>query len=173
MVNTENQDTPVLGGENKQIILDDIAANRETMLSMLHQVKRELLFCSLILDPPLLNNSEAIDAIRSVIANNRNFRMRALIFNPALLTKTGNRLLGFGRSKPSFFSFRTPSQQHASFDQMMFLVDGVGFIHRPKCDLWRGVANFNDKRRVQHYKETFETIWANGEPDQELRQFRM
>ena len=164
---------PTLGGEDQQVSLDGIVENRQAMLTMLRQARREVLLCSQLLDPQLLNNDEAIDALRAAIVNNRNFRLRGIVYNPTLLTKTGHRLLGFIRSKPSFCSLKVPAQQHANFDQALFLVDEVGFIHRPKGEYWRGVANFNDVPKTQHYKEVFTTIWDSGEPDQELRQFRM
>ena len=163
----------VLGGEDRQVILDGIDNNKQVMLSMLQQAKREVLVCSLILDPQLLDNNEAISALRTAIVNNRNFRLRAIVYNPTLMTKTGHRLLEFVRGKTSFCSLRVPSQQHASYDQALFLVDDIAFIHRPKSDYWRGAANFNDVPKVQRYKETFETIWSSAEPDQELRQFRI
>lgn len=170
---SEAPSVPILGDEDRQVSLDGIEENRQAMLTMLRQARREVLLCSQILDPQLLNNEETIDALRAAIVSNRNFRLRGIVYDPTLLTRTGHRLLSFIRSKPSFCSLRVPAQQHASFDQALFLVDETGFIHRPKGEYWRGVANFNDVPKTQHYKEVFTTIWDSGEPDQELRQFRM
>ena len=170
---TEAPKIPQLAEDDEQINLHGIDDSRDTMVCMLRQAKHEVLFCSRLMDPPLLNNNETIEALRKIIVNHRNFHMRIIVYDPGLLARTSHRLLGFGRSKPSFFSFRKPAEQHAHFEQTLFLVDNIGLIYRPKSDHWRGVANFNDPSRVQHLKETFNTLWNYGEPDQELRQLRV
>lgn len=158
-----------LGRTDDTIKIDTREENQLVVISMACQCKKTIDIISRDLDPDLFDNADFIDAAKAMVLGNRRAKVRMLVLDPKKIVTRGHRLLELVRSLPTFLEIRIPAVEHKDFNEMLFVADSTGYLHRLNHDRFEATLNFNDKRVSKHLVKEFDEIWAKATQDTNLR----
>ena len=158
-----------LGEDDRQWQLSNAEDNREAALALLSQAQHKIRILSRYLEPQLLNNDEAMQAIRRGAVRNKRFNVQIIVHEPKQLARIGHRLLVMGQNLSSYVHFRRIPPAYETMENMIIIVDDTGFLHRIHSDSWVGVANFNDATKTRRLSNVFDPIWDASLEEPELR----
>ena len=158
-----------LGETDKTINLELREENRLAVTRIAQQGYSSIEIISRELDPDLFDNSEFIDAVKTMILNNRRAQLRILVFNPKKIVSKGHRLLDLAGTMTSNIEIRVPSYEHKDFNEMVFITDSTAYLHRIYPGRFEATVNFNDKRMSRHYQKQFNEMWEKASQDSNLR----
>ena len=159
-----------LGRTDDIIKIDSREDNQIAVFKMAQQCKRNIDILSRELDPDLFDTIEFIDAVKSMVLNNRMAKIRVLVAEPKKIVSRGHRLIDLYRSLPTYLDIRLPSKEHQDFSEMLFIADTTGYLHRLHPERFEATLNFNDKRVAKHLRQEFNEMWSKAAQDTNLRQ---
>jgi hypothetical protein len=158
-----------IGVDGELIHLESCEENRQAAISMAQQCRRYLDICSRLLDPPVFNSPEFINALRELISEKRRPHIRVLVFDPETIVKNGHRLVELAGAFSSFIGLRKASVEFSNYNECLLLVDQTAYLHRQSASRYEATANFNDRRQSNYYLRQFDIMWDTGTPDINLR----
>ena len=158
-----------LGVTNKVLTLDTRDDNRLTVTAMAKQCSRTLDIISKLLDPPVFDSPEFIEAVRQLIVKNRKPMVRVIVFDPDTIVKHSHRLVNLAGDMSSFIEIRKAHYQHKDYNESLFIADNIGYVHRNNAERYEANVNFNDRRQSKYLLKGFEGMWEIATPDPNLR----
>ncbi len=158
-----------LGVTNKLIDLTSTEENRLAAVRMAQQCVHTLEIVSRLLDPPIFNTTEFIDAVTQIVLKKRNPQIRIIVFDPDTIVRDGHRLVTLAGSLSSFIHIRKAPQEYKHYNESLLIADGAGYIHKLNVDRYEAVANFNDRGQANVLLREFDRMWEKAVPDPNLR----
>ena len=162
-----------LGRTDEIIKIDSREDNCIAVLKMALQCRRTIDILSRELDPDLFDTIEFIDAVKSMVLANRKAKVRILVAEPKKIVSRGHRLVDLMRALPSYLDIRVPDKQHQDFNEMLFIADTTGYLHRLHSERFDATLNFNDKRVAKHLRQDYNEFWGKASQDTNLRQLAL
>lgn len=143
--------------------------NKHAVVKMAQQSRKSIEIISRDLDPDLFDTIEFIDAVKTMVLGNRRSSVRILVFDPKKIVTRGHRLLELTRTLTTNTDIRVPSFEHKDFNEMLFITDTTGYVHRLNPERFDATVNFNDKRVSRHLMLKFNDMWSKATQDINLR----
>lgn len=162
-----------VGRDEELIQLKSWDENRVLATIMVQQASRSLNIISRLLDPPVFNSPEFIEAVRGMVTGNRSPKIRIIVFDPDTIVRNGHQLVELAGHLSSFIEIRKASHQFNYYNECLLMVDDTAFLHRLNGERFEATANFNDRRQCYYYKQEFEPMWEAAKPDPNLRRMRI
>lgn len=162
-------DQYTLGQTDSELKLSIREEHQLATVAMLQQARRQVDIVSRDLDATVYDHPAFIDALRSMILNNRRTRVRIIVFDAQTLSRRGHQLLQLATDLSSFIAIREGGQEHASYSEAMLVADSCGYIHRYAWDRYEANANFNNRHRCRALLNTFESMWDQAASSVHLR----
>lgn len=147
--------------------------HRLASFMMASQTKRTLDIISRLLDPPVYDTDEFVDAVKRLVLSNNRAQIRIVVFEPQTIVHHGHRLVDLALNLTSFIEFRKPNTEYNSFNESLFIADATGYIHRNSAERYEGTLNFNDQRLSKILTDKFEEIWGKSTPDPNLKRVHL
>ncbi|MGH8119623.1 MAG: hypothetical protein ACRESK_03305, partial [Gammaproteobacteria bacterium] len=168
-----NFDQYEIGTDSGLLHLETCEENRLAAIAMAQKCGRYLDIVSRLLDPPIFNNPEFIDALRQLIAKKRRPRVRIIVFDPEAIAHHGHLLIAYTGHFGSFIEIRKASEEFNNYNEFLLVADETAWLHRNSASRYEATANFNDRRQSKLYLDTFITMWNLAAPDPNLRQMKL
>ena len=165
-----NFDDFELGRTDDTVTIDSREENQSAVLRMAQQSSWTIEIISRELDPDLFDRVEFVDAVKRMVLNNRQATVRMLVSEPKKIVGHGHRMVDLARSLPSFIDIRVPAKEHQGFNEMLFIADATGYLHRLHPERFDATINFNDRRVAKHLRLEFDEMWSKATQDTNLRQ---
>lgn len=162
-----------LGKTDEAVAIDTVGHHRDAAVRMVQQARFNVEIVSRLLDPPIYDTSEFVDAVTKLILARRAIKIRILIFDPLSVVRRGHRLIDLAGNLSSFIEMRKPGPEHANFNGSLFMADAKGYILRENAERYEGTVNFYDRTVSKNLLEAFEEMWAKAEADPNLRRMIM
>lgn len=162
-------DSFTLGEDKETLPVESSAELREASHALLSQCARTIEIVSRHLDPVIYDNREFAGALRRFLLDHRRGRVHIIIMDTRPILAAGHRLIDLAQQLSSYIEVRRAGRKHADFNAAFLIADRVGTIHRPLADRFEGEVNFGDRRIALELGQTFDEMWAHGEPDPNLR----
>ena len=140
---------------------------------MVQQARRSVDIISRLLDPPVFNSPDFIDAVRGMITGNRYPKVRVIVFDPDTIVRNGHRLVDLAGQLSSFIEMRKAGYEFNIYNECLLLVDDIAYIHRINGERYEATANFNDRRQSKYYRKEFDTMWEPARQDPNLRRMSL
>lgn len=158
-----------LGKTDEVVAIDTVDHHRDAALRMVQQARFNVEIVSRLLDPPVYDTAEFVDAMTKLILGRRGMKVRILVFDPLSVVQRGHRLVDLAGNLSSFIEMRKPSIEHANFNGSLLMADAKGYILRESTERYEGTVNFHDRAVSKNLLEAFEEMWARAEADPNLR----
>jgi hypothetical protein len=162
-----------LGDSDKLITLDSREDNQLVVTAMARQCTRTVDIISRLLDPPIFDSTDFIDAIRQLIIKNRKPKIRVIVFDPDTIVKHGHRLINLAGDISSFIEIRKAHYQHKDYNECLFIADNIGYVHRNDAERYEANVNFKDPRQSKYLMKEFDEMWEMATQDPNLRRMTM
>lgn len=166
-------DSYKIGVDNELLQLESFEENRILATSLTLQATRTLDIASRLLDPPVFNSSEFIEAVRYFVTKNRKPQVRVIVHDPATIVKLGHRLVDLAGNLSSLIEIRKAGHEHKYYSECLLVVDDTAFLHRLNGERTEATANFNDRRQSKYYLEDFNKMWDASVIDPNLRRMSL
>jgi predicted GNAT family N-acyltransferase len=142
-------------------------------LALIAAARRDLYIYTRDLDPLLLDNEPALDALKQLAIGGR-ANIRILVQEPQQPLRRGHRLIALAQRLSSVFALRTPVQDSdLQYPSAFLLNDRYGFYFRTLGHRFEGEAiNYAPGRHAQ-LLEFFRQVWERSEVSEELRQLAL
>ena len=170
MINIDNYK---LGVTQELLQIDSFDGNRIVTAAMAQQCQRTLDIVSRLLDPPVFNTPDFIEAVKRFATKNRKPRIRIIVFDPETIVKNGHRLVDLAGRLSSFIEIRKSGNDYKDYNECLLLADETAFLHRINAERYEATANFNDRRQSKYYLKQFDTMWDVATPDPNLRRVNL
>jgi len=158
-----------LGETNEALAIDTSEQVAQVSMEMVRQGKRTLDIISRELDPAIYNTAEFTAAVKQLVLQSRNNRVRVLVHEPLRIAKRGHRLVDLAMHLSSFIEIRVPDREYADFNEAILVVDSTGYIHRINGDRYETKLNFNDGRTARILTRQFDDMWEKSRTDQNFK----
>jgi ribosomal protein L31 len=162
-----------LGEDKEPISVESSAQVREASVALVAQSRRSIEIVSRNLDPAVYDTTVFADALRRFVLDSSRARVHIIVMDSRPILASGHRLVALGQQLSSFVEIRMPGRKHPAFNGAFLLADRTGSVWRQFADRFDGVANFGDRRTASDLGETFDQMWAHGDPDPNLRRLRI
>jgi hypothetical protein len=162
-----------IGVDSELLQLESFEENRDLATCFAQQASRSLDIASRLLDPPIFNSSEFIEAVRFFVTNNRKVKVRIIVHDPATIVKLGHRLVDLAGNLSSLIEIRKAGHEHKYYSECLLVADDTAFIHRLNGERSEATANFNDRRQSKYYLDEFNKMWDASVTDPNLRRMSL
>jgi len=162
-----------IGVDSELLQLESFEENRDLATCFAQQASRSLDIASRLLDPPIFNSSEFIEAVRFFVTNNRKVKVRIIVHDPATIVKLGHRLVDLAGNLSSLIEIRKAGHEHKYYSECLLVADDTAFIHRLNGERSEATANFNDRRQSKYYLDEFNKMWDTSVTDPNLRRMSL
>jgi len=160
----------VIGGKYPVLKANNAKTNASASLSMISQARRSIDIYTATMDPQVLDSAEIADAIIKFVKVSPNSKMRILVADAESINKQGHRLLELSRKFSSFIAIRKINEEYQSTAHSLLIIDKKALIHRPHCDEYHAIVNFNAAYECRQHLEFFNEVWQRSEVASEIRQ---
>ncbi len=143
--------------------------NADAALELVSQTRQKISIISTELDPFVYDQPEFVEALRKVVIGNRYAEVRVIVFEAALISRRGHKILDLAGKLSSFIELRKASNEYRSFNEAVMIVDEVGYLFRENRERYKGKVNFNSRRESKALLEVFNAMWETATPDPNLR----
>jgi len=120
------------------------------------------------LDPRLFANAALTEAVASLAAASNRNRARVLVQDSASVLHSLPRWLALARRLPTFVEVRRLAEDQEAAPEMFVLVDRAGYVHQPRIELLRVLADPADGRTTSRLVRRFDALWDRSEPIAEI-----
>jgi hypothetical protein len=158
-----------LGKSDEAVAIETVQHHRDAAVRMVGQARFNVEIVSRLLDPPVYDTPEFIDALTKLILGRRAVKVRVLVFDPQAVVHRGHRLVDLSGKLSSFIEMRKPGIEHMNFNGSLLMADAKGYILRENAERYEGTVNFHDRAVSKNLLDAFEEMWARGTPDPNLR----
>ena len=147
--------------------------NREIVLAMAGQARRNLYLFTRDLDPPLYDNAAFADALSALARGSERAHVHVLVQDSARAAKDGHRVVELAQRLSSKVRIHRPSREYADLRETFLVADELGYLYRTVADRYEAQASFRDRKRARELTRYFEEIWQRSEPDPQLRRLSL
>jgi hypothetical protein len=166
-------DSYKIGVNSELLQLESFDENRILATCLAQQATRTLDIASRLLDPPVFNSSEFIEAVRYFVTKNRKPNVRIIVHDPATIVKLGHRLVDLAGNLSSLIEIRKAGHEHKYYSECLLVADDTAFLHRLNGERCEATANFNDRRQSKYYLDEFNKMWNASVTDPNLRRMSL
>jgi len=141
---------------------------------LIEDARHELCIYTRDLDPLLLENEPALEAMKRVAISGRGARIRIIIQDPQTVVVHGHRLIPLAQRMTSVFGLRSPVQDNdLQYPSAFLLNDASGYYFRVLGTRFEGEAvNYSPGRHAQ-LLEYFNQVWQRSETSEDLRELHL
>jgi len=161
---------PVTEDERRRQPLRDIGEFSQAAEALAGTATRKLCVLTEVLDPQIYDTPAFLRAVVRFVLGRRDAEVQVLLGDPRALAQSGHRLLQLYRRLPSRIRIRRRNPGYPSPHQELMLIDGAGALCNQSTDGYHGYAIRHSPQHVAALTRDFDTLWAVGEADPELRQ---
>ncbi len=161
-------DSPKLGVNHDVISVDTNAALHSHMVNMVTQAIKTIDITSRKMDARLTNHTDFIDAIRSCVAKNPNFKLRILIYQLEEFLTQNHQILELSRKLSSCLSIKVINKDQQHFNHCYILVDNDGVIYQEESDRYESIVEYTNKQKNRKLTRQFNEAWEHGVRDSNL-----
>jgi predicted GNAT family N-acyltransferase len=160
--------------ERRVVNIDSSEDAVNETLRLIDEARHELCIYTRDLDPLLLENEPALEALKHLAISGRGARIRIIIQDPRTVITRGHRLLALAQRVTSIFALRTPTQDNdLQYPSAFLLNDVYGYYFRVLGTRFEGEAvNYSPGRHAQ-LLEYFNQVWERSESSEDLRQLSL
>lgn len=158
-----------LGETKEALAVETSEEHRLATLRMTRQSRRSIDIISHYLDPFVYDTPDVIEALKQLVLQHAQNRIRVLVFEPLSIVQRGHRMIELMHSLPTYIAFRKPGYEYDGFTESVFIADVTGYILRTTADRYEGTVNFNDPRGARTLRHKFDEMWERSRPDPNLK----
>ena len=148
--------------------VDGRAAGLAAALGVANGARRQMLVYTRDLDPGLLDQPEAVAALRRFAVGGG--EVRVLLHDPASPQRAIAPLLGLGQRLTSAFQFRAIEEPvDRDYPSAYVANDTSGWYFRPLGHRFDGETRLDDGARARQLRAHFEPVWERARPCTEFR----
>ena len=125
------------------------------------------------LDPLIYDQTETVDAIKTMVLGNRQAQVRLVVTDLRPVLSQGHRLLDLAQRLTSFISIRVPGRSHKNFNEALLIADNNAYIHRPFADRYEGEAHYQNRGKARDLSSRFEELWEKADIHPGLRRLHI
>lgn len=152
------------------IEVDSSAALIEASLGIITGARRGLSIYTRDLDPLVLNNRPALDALRGFAIGGRDTLARVLVHDLRNAVQDGHGLIALAQRLPSRFEIRVIEQDpDVQYAAAFLLNDRGGYVFRPLATRPEASACRQGPARQRQLLSYFNEVWERARPATELR----
>jgi hypothetical protein len=163
----------VLGRDAGVLTLEGRRENRAAAGHMAAQAQRELCLFTRDLDKAVYDQSEFLDAVKSLALRSGMSRVRVLLQDHGPVLAQGHRLIELARRLSSSIEIRVPPTDWLDAPESYLLADRVGYLHRDDATAYRASADFHAPLETERLQRRFDDIWEASQADGELRRLHL
>ena len=157
-------------GESSQVVhVERVAEVRDYALALAQQAKSNLNILSYDLDHLVYDRPSFIEAVRGIVAGNRQASVKILIMDSSKIIQQGHRLVELARRVSSYVSIRKLNNDATNLMDAYLIADEIGLVYRRHAPRYEGFTNFNDRGQCRKLLNIFNNAWEKSLPDPELR----
>jgi hypothetical protein len=161
-------------GESKQKIqIETIEENRAAAITLASQACRSIHIFSHDLDPMVYDNSEFVDAIKTLAIGHSQAQVQIIIQDSRKIIEQGHRIVELARRISSSIHIRKTPAEMKSYAQAFLIADKTGLLYRTIGERYEGYVNFDDRFECKNQLDFFATTWEHSAPDPELRRLHI
>lgn len=168
-----NEATPPADPTTAAAVVSGVAAFTEHAVLVAKAARMDIVIYSDTLDRRIYGDEAFVATIRSFVLQHRRARLRVLVRNPGTTMRGAHRLVELGRALSSRIEFREPLPERKLPLEEYVLAD-------EKALLLRSFSDDIDAKYLPHAPldarqqlRTFNGIWEESVPAQELRDLRL
>lgn len=162
-------DTRRLGEDGGPVPLQDLAQNRDAVITLLEQASHSAHIYTRDLEP-LLYDDPAIERVLSRLARRgRHSHVHIVVQDSTRAIKRGHRLITLAQRLSSYVQIRNPGRDYMDFGGTFLIADGVGLLRRNRAERYEGVVDFRNPLAARELDRYFREVWEHGCPDPQLR----
>jgi len=158
-----------LGENSDDIVIESSDDNRQLAIQLVNQASHRLDVFTRDLDPRVFDNSEFVDAVRSLAVNDNKARIRFLVIDPDKAIKLGHRLLDLARRLSSTIEIRKVHEDYAANQTCYLLVDERGLMHRKLASRFEAIVNFNNPADAIYFEHHFAEVWDHSSSELDFK----
>ena len=141
----------------------------QLVIALARQARRDLAILSQDLDPKLFGAADLLEALRLLIRNDRNARVRVLVGDARDIVRRGHSLVALARRAPTKIAFRS-LQDHPDWDGDTLVVrDRTGVLSHSGDGRTPGSYFPQDRPTCERALGRFEDLWTAGSENPEFR----
>lgn len=151
--------------------LETVDENRNIVLQLAQQARRELLIFSQTLDAPLYDNAEFERAVFELARLHPSTQIRILVQDVSGALHHGHRLLRQAQQLTSSVFIRRPSRDYKDEAGAFIVADGRAYLQRIIGNQYSytATASLSSPKPAAQLKDHFNKIWELAEDDPQLR----
>lgn len=151
--------------------LQTVDENRDTVLLLAQQARRELLIFSQTLDAPLYDNADFERAVFELARLHPGTQIRILVQDVTSPLQHGHRLLRQAQHLTSSIFIRRPSRDYKDEAGAFLIADGSAYLQRIVGNQYSytATASLAAPKLAGQLKDYFNKIWETADEDPQLR----
>lgn len=150
--------------------IDNAAGAIAALAGVVTQARRYLRLYSRELDPGLLDNAIAIDALRRFATHTRGGEVQVLVQDAAAAQRSLAPLLTLAQRLPSVFAFREVREPVDRAYASAFIANDMGgYYFRPLGHRFEGETDLDNPGRARQLRDDFGRVWERSRPCIEFR----
>ena len=154
-------------------VLTGSAAFAECATKLVAGARNEVAIQSYGFDPRVYGTEAFADAVRAFVLMHRRARLRVLVNQPRLAMRRAHRVVELGRQLSSRIEFREMLPERKELVQECVIADLRSFLLRPSTDHLESKFWADAPLSARERLRTFNALWEESVPAQELRDLRL
>lgn len=160
-------------GQHETITLHDREETAFASIKLITQAKCTLDITSHDLDAAIYDNDEFVTAVKDLATRGRQSKIRILIQDSSKIVSHGHKLVELALRLSSFIEIRCQSSRFHEYNEAWLIVDESAWSRRRLTGRFEGECDFHAPRLIQEIMITFNEMWAESEPDPNLRRLHL
>lgn len=142
---------------------------RAAMLEVIHGARHALCWYTRDLEPPVTDDPDVLEALRSLSLKGRGTSIRVLLQDPTRAVRDGHRLIEMARRLSSVYALRRVHPEDLAYPSAFLVNDHGGFLFRTFGDRYEGEGHTWHPARCNQLLRYFNEVWERAEVPVELR----
>jgi len=161
----------ILRDDNAEFHIETAAENRDAVISLAEQARYRLNIFTQDLDAAVFDNTVFETCIFNLARKHQSSNIRILVKDSGIAAKQGHCMIRLAQQLTSSVFIHNPDREHMGEIATFMVVDGTGFIHRPRSSSrnYDAVVNFSSPRRAAELDDFFDAMWERSTPDSLIR----
>jgi hypothetical protein len=143
-------------------------ACRTATLKILAHCKRDLAIYTRDLDPAILDQADALEALRQIALRSK-ASIRVLVQDTARAVQVDHRLIELVRRLPSVLQLRKPQDDDLQFSGAFIVTDQHSYLERQNAESFECEGDLHQIGRHGQLLRYFNEVWDRAAPASELR----
>ncbi|AXQ29272.1 hypothetical protein D0B54_11485 [Solimonas sp. K1W22B-7] len=165
--------TPPADAEPAPAAVSGVVAFTEHAVLVARAARMDIVICSDTLDRRIYGDEAFVAAVRSFVLAHRRARLRVLVRRPGTTMRGAHRLVELGRALSSRIEFREPLPERTLSQDEYLLADEKALLLRSSPEEIDAKYLPHAPLDARQMLRTFNAIWEESVPAQELRDLRL